>query len=420
VIQAVPVVQERLGVANGAPNQVLKVANTPVIADELMPEPGSEPLATFIVEVQNRAGGWDVWTRVDSLYAAGPDDTVYQLDPESGLVSFGDGLRGSRPQAGRVVRVSYEYGGGLQGRVPIGAITKAPALPGGFKISNPVATWGASQGETVADGERNISRFLRHRDRLVTLNDFDDIARRTPGVDIGRVEALSMFNPDTFAPGQPYTPWPGAVTVMVVPRYSADQTEPPRPDRLFLNAVCTYLEPRRLATTEIFVRGPEYVPIWVTVGITTVAGQQRYKVAQVVQQAIRDYLSPLIGGPAVRGASSTEAACSDDAALGDPCVSEHGTGWALGMEVRRQDLEAVAVRVEGVRYVNSLVMGVLSATGTDLIDVATQPIAGIQLPWLAGISVREGAAEDLDIFGGADPAEPGNSIPVPVLRKTCC
>ena len=35
----------------------------------------------------------------------------------------------------------------------IGAINKSAALPGGFSVSNPVATWGASNAESVSDGE---------------------------------------------------------------------------------------------------------------------------------------------------------------------------------------------------------------------------------------------------------------------------
>ena len=414
VIQALPVTGERIGIGTNAPNQVFKVANTPVIAELLMPEPGVEPSETFILDVQDDKGGWETWQRVDDLYAARPDDKVHSLDPESGQVSFGDGLRGARPPLGRVIRASYEYGGGLQGRLPIGAINKSPRLPGGFKIGNPLPTWGASQGETAADGERNIARYVRHHDRLVTVNDFRDIALRTPSVDIGRAEVLSLFNPDQYVPGQPNPTWPGAVTVMVIPMFNPDQTNPPAPDRLFLNAVCQYLDPRRLATTEVFVRGPDYVQVWVTVGITTMSGHQRYSVAQQVKAALREYLSPLVGGPAVPGASSPEAACGTFA---DPCAPPQGTGWPLSMGVRARDLEAVTARVDGVRYVNNLRLGVLTAGDTTLEEIDVQPIEGIQLPWLAGVSVQEGNADPLDIFLGQ--TQPGNSVPVPVLRKKC-
>ena len=65
---------------------------------------------------------------------------------------------------------------------------------------------------------------------------------------------------------------PGAVTLMVMPRTDPLQPDAPRPDRLFLNTICDYLDPRRLVTTEVILRGPVYKPIWISVGIAVVRG----------------------------------------------------------------------------------------------------------------------------------------------------
>ncbi len=418
VVQAVPVTHERLGLGTGTPDQALKVANTPVILD-----PTAGPAAEgFILEVQNADGGWDNWRRVDDLYAARPADPVYTLDPESGLVIFGDGLRGLRPALGRAIRVSYEYGGGPDGKVALGAISKSPVLPGGFKVENPLPTWGGGAGETVADGERNIPRYLKHRDRLVTASDFRDLVLRTPGIDVGRVEVLPLFHPDKLQPGGVEEPWPGAVTLLVVPRDDPVQPDAPQPDRLFLDAVCQWLDPRRLVTTEIFVRGPEYVSLWVSVGIVTLPGQLREQVRREVREALMSYLSPLTGGPAVPGAASLDPVCpAPDGETTQGCADLRGTGWPLGMEVRRQDLEAVATRVSGVRYVQSIKLGVLTPAGSTLTDVERVQMAGLQLPHLVGLSVREGEAEDLAALLGQQPAVdvPPTMVPVPVLPQTC-
>ena len=45
------------------------------------------------------------------------------------------------------------------------------------------------------------------------------------------------------------------------------------PDQLFLDTICEYLEPRRLVTTEVFLRGPVYKDLWLSVGIEVVPGQ---------------------------------------------------------------------------------------------------------------------------------------------------
>lgn len=425
VLQALPVRNERLGVGTGAPDQVYRVANTPVIVDLAPDERSDSAEATsFVLEVQQPDRSWQVWTRTDDLYTARRDDKVFALDPESGVVTFGDGLRGMRPSLGAEIRASYEYGGGSDGLVAIGALNKCAALPGGFKVENPIATWGADPGETVADGERNITRYLRHRDRVVTVGDFRDVVLRTPGVDVGRVEILPLFNPEQFNPLGTAETWPGTVTVLVIPKFDVQQPDAPQPDRLFLRAVCDWLEPRRLVTTELYIYGPCYVPIWVSVGVVTQAGYVREQVHRDVQVALREYLSPLIGGPPVEPGSARGEDCLDALPVAsDPCPKLRGVGWPLGVEVRRQDLEAVVTRVRGVRYVDAIKLGMVKAGVAVLTDVERVPIAGLQLPRLVGVSVAEGPPEELEVLTGQKPLPTStdlrHQVPVPVLPKKC-
>jgi predicted phage baseplate assembly protein len=379
VVQAVPVVNELLGQGNGEPDQAGFLANRPVLP--------SSPRVVLV----DATGAAATWRLTDDLLSAGPNDPVYTLDPESGGVQFGDGLRGMRPTAGSRIYVSYKYGGGTQGNVGVGAInaTRDPRLQGGYTVENPVATSGGSAGDTQADGERQIPLVLRHRDRLVTAQDFSDIVYRTPGVDVGRVEVLPLFAPGT----PPVTDAAGVVTVMVVP--STDPVRPlwPTPDRLFLSRVCDYLDPRRLVTTEVYVRGPNYVSVYVSVGLQVSAGYFPDVVRQTADDRLHGYLSSLPpGGP-------------------------RGQGWPLGKPLLRKDLEAVVTRVPGVDYVDSLEMGV----GTPQ-DVAEYDLGGLDLPVLVGLSVREGSAEPIaTIFNPpSGPAQPGVTlVPIPVVKTKC-
>ena len=123
------------------------------------------------------------------------------------------------------------------------------------RVTNPVRTWGGADAESVATARSRSSRYLQHRDRLVSVDDFESIACRTPGVEIGRVEVLPAFHPD-LVPNEPGDA-PGVVTLMAIPRFDPGQPDAPRADRLFLNALCRYLDPRRLVTTELVLRGAD-------------------------------------------------------------------------------------------------------------------------------------------------------------------
>ncbi|MFE9690603.1 putative baseplate assembly protein [Micromonospora sp. NPDC005806] len=378
--QTVAIGREALGLGTGTPFQSFTLANAPVVADDEHP---------FVLEVRDTGDQWQAWAEIDDIFAADPEATAFALDRATGKVTFGSGLAGRRVPRGAAVRVAYSFGGGLAGQVPIGAINRSVALPGGFTIGNPVATWGAGNGETVSDGEAAVTSWLRHRDRLVTAEDFTDLTRRTPGVDLGRVEVLPLFHPDLG----PDRASPGTVTVLVVPRTDPLHPSAPAPDRQFLSAVCGWLEPRRLITTELHVCGPVYQPIWVSVGIVTLAGQVPTLIEQAVAAAVRAFLSPLTGGLA-------------------------GIGWPLGVAVRTRDIEAVATRVLGVRYVDSVVMAAAFAGGALVSPLDTVEITGLQMPDATVFAGSGPAADPASLIGGSQ-ATPPSTVPVPVVPPTC-
>ena len=65
------------------------------------------------------------------------------------------------------------------------------------------------------------------------------------------------------------------------------------PDRSFVNALCAYLDPRRLVTTELAIRGASYVGIWVSIGVEIAGGHNSAEVTESIRARIRAYLSPL-------------------------------------------------------------------------------------------------------------------------------
>jgi predicted phage baseplate assembly protein len=395
-LQAVAVRDERLGTGTGAPDQVLRVMHTPVLLDT--------DTADALVDVVGPRGEWERWERRTDLDGCGPDDRAYVVDAESGTVRFGSGVRGARPPAGAAIRISYEYGGGVAGLVPPDAISTFDGTEP-VKLRNPLATWGAADTETVAEAERSIPAWLRHRDRAVTAADFREIALRTPGVDLGRVDVLGLFDPRSDSPVADRTDAAGAVTVMVVPRADATAPTPPAStDRHVLTSVCAWLEPRRLLTTQLFVRGPQWVPVVVSVGVALAPGEVREEVETAVRTALLRHLSALDGG--LRPTASELAVETTGASP---------QGWPLGAAVRADDLLAAATRVPGVRFVEGVRLAVVR---NGAVSAATAiALSGLELPH-AKVFVTTGAPDDPLGLLGSSLAAPA-ALPIPVIPRKC-
>lgn len=395
VSQRAHVPVEVLGKGNGEPDQVFKLANTPVI---------TEPSGSVVVAVDGEA-----WEQIDDLQAAGPEVPVpspaaivaapqtpapvkaFQVDRESGEIKFGDGRHGARPRAGALIEARYDYGGGRAGMVGIGAINKSDTLPAAVKVSNPIPAYGGDDPESVAEAEKRIAQFLRHRERLITENDFRDVTLQTPGVDVARAEVLPLFNPEI-----PDVLSQGVVTVMVIPKYDPLHLETPEPDQLFLDTVCDYLDARRLLTTEVHVRGPEYVEMFVAIGLEVVPGRAFAPVREAVLRRMHDTLSPLVGGL-------------------------EGTGWPLNKAVVALEILAETARISGVALVNGVRLA--DRNGVEASQIS---LSGLQLPRLVGLTISLGQApppgstpEAGDLSGRPPGGLPDNLFPVPVVPETC-
>lgn len=431
VMQRAHVSNEQLPAGTGEPDQVARLAKTPAIA-------GSVRLTVNDPKTP--------WQAVEDILSAGPEvpvpderlppgrafvtsapADVFTVNLESGEIRFGDGLHGRRPPFGATIRVDYDYGVGRDGNVGAGSINSSPALPAGFKVSNPVPTWGGAEAETVRDGERQISRYLQHRDRLVSAIDFETITLRTPGVNVGRVEVLPAFSPEL-------TPniagdAPGAVTLLVIPKFDAVHPATPEPDRNFLDAICAYLDTRRLITTEVFLRGPDYKAIWISMGIDVVPGASIAEVRAAVKAELTRFLSPL--------PPETSNQLDNQVALfSTPQYASQQRGWPLGKAVSPLELLAVASRVPGVLKINKIYVADATTAATqggqtDTPTCSDLPVmlTGLQLPRVMTLNVAIGEAlsinqlrGDEDLTGG--PTTPSTTsaaaiLPVPVIPDEC-
>lgn len=415
--QRAHVVDERLPDGTGEPDQQVILARTPVVEDSVR--------LTVTTATQNDQP--KVWTRIDDLFAAGAEvpvrlppgappsldlpTRVYQLDAQAGIIRFGDGTHGERPPFGATIRASYDYSVGRRGNVGPGEITGSPGLPAGIRVVNPMPTWGGTDPETVSDGEKQITRYVQHRDRLVTVEDFETITLRTPGVEIGRLDVLPAYNPELGSSESGDAP--GAVTLMLIPKYDPVNPAAPMPDSRFLDAVCKYIDSRRLVTTEVFLRAPTYRRVWVSIGVSITPRQSSMQeVTEAVKAAVTAFFSPL-PPPGV-------SAFDGQTPLFGFLPGDNGSrGWPLRKSVFRLEIATVASRVSGVMLVNNVML--YDETRNSYEEI---PMAGLELPMLAGIAVGVGAPPVLSQIPGIEqspaPQDPlATFAPVPVIPEEC-
>ncbi len=400
-------------IEQGVTSESLVVAQTRGVADERLMLPlRNVDAASLQLAVAEPGADYDAWTRVDDLALlshrpdVARDARAYELDPQSGEVRFGDGVRGRVPAAGsRVKVVSARAGGGRAGNLApltLKEITgwriadRSPVS--NLKVQQPSATLGGEDAETVEAAEARIPGVLRHRERAVTADDYRVLALQTPGVDVARVEVLPRFVPRTRASGVP-----GVVTVMALPGTvsgGVGSAPNPRADQPLIEAVHAQLDSRRPLATELYVIGCEYVPLAVSVGLSLRDDAPRDAALAAVRAAMRRLLWPLAPG------------------------GFDGLGWALGRTVADRELEVEAARVAGVAAVAGVNLFVREGddwvlVGRNANGAQQVALSRWQLPELMQVVVEVGNAAperiDAEIGGGSG----GTRVAVPVITDLC-
>lgn len=373
-VQARKAQTEFLGVGTGQPHQSHRLIHRPVIERSL------------VVEVEGE-DGWTRYAEVDGFHASAEDDRHFTVDREAGEVRFGSGLQGFAPQIGQRIRATeYRYGGGAQGNVPAKAIDKVAVA--GARVGNPLPARGGAAAEEIARALERIPAEFRRRDRAVTASDFKELALATPGAVVGRAECLPLFHPR-----EPGVRAAGVVSVVILPSSDKKRPDAPMPDRSLLRAVCAWLDARRLVTTELHVIPPTYRPIALSVGLQAKPGYGSEAVRRWVELVLRQYLAPL------------------------PPYGPSGEGWPLGRRVHGPELEAAALQVEGVEFLEGL-----EVAGWDEAAQRWRPgtvlLEPYELPQVTELTVVEGAplaaGEPL-----APPVAPRVPVPIPTLKEEC-
>ena len=338
-------VEESLS-GTGHPDQTHYLLHRPVLA------------GTLVLSILDKT--WEEWARVDDLDASGPEDPHYLVEYDAGRISFGDGIRGLIPPDGTGnIKAAYRSGGGEDGDVKAGTIDRI--LDEGFgmlAVRNDQAASGGAGEETLDEAIFRARKDLKERYRAVTSDDYEYIAKTTPGLRVKRAKSI----PDTVD---------GSVTVVVVPESTSDK--PVNPSDGFRGTVCKHLDRHRLITTGIHVRGPEYVKVSVNATVKIESGYESDTVRLGIEDALKRFIHPTKGG-------------------------YDGCGWQFGRSVFRSEISGLIDGVDGVDCVYELNMADGGKYGYDVEKIVI-PKEG--LVYLGDCSIRiKGPDEGCRVKGG--------------------
>jgi predicted phage baseplate assembly protein len=308
---------EEIGVSDGTPAQRFRLAHRPVV-------PWDEPSVLHALS----ADGVQEWTEVPSFADSGPDDRHFHIDAAAGEVEFGPAVREQSgsvrsygavpPRGARLVMAAYHTGGGRRGNVAVGQVrVLKTSVPYVDRVENRAPSVGGADEETLANAMTRGPLLLRNRDRAVTADDFEALAREVAP------EAARVHCVPATEPGEA-----GGVRILVVPHVSGDSVgrvnrEDLEPPEGMLSRIARRLEERRLVGTRIVVEPPDYRWVTAVVSLHARARHRPEEVSQDVLRALYRLFHPLNGG-------------SD------------GTGWPLGRAVQAQEVVAALADIPGV------------------------------------------------------------------------
>lgn len=310
---------ELLGASEGVPGQRFSLKHRPVV-------PGG---AAAILEVSS-ADGWHEWTQVQDFFDSKPEDRHFVLDAVSGEVHLGPGVRepdgalrvyGAVPPKGARLRLrSYLIGGGSRGNVARNALTiLKSSIPYVTRVQNRRAAEGGVDGEEIENAKIRGPIVLRTRDRAVTMEDYEQLAREA-APEVARVHCVTAGDGSEA----------GGVRILVVPAAGAHdgrlRFEQLVPAEETLSRISRRLDAARVIGTRVVVEPPIYRGVTVVAKLRPRSGANPTRLQADALDALFRYFHPITGGP-------------------------DGNGWPFGRPVHVGEVYSVLQGLRGTELV---------------------------------------------------------------------
>ena len=314
---------EVLGNTMGTPNQSFRTRQTPVLPGQKLEV--CEPVVPNMPHLRRDGDKmWVEWKAVDHFLHSGSNDRHYTFDRQTGVIAFGDGKRGVVPPPGinNVVLKEYRIGGGSIGNVPAASITQLrTTIPYIQKVVNLVPSWGGADNESEECFVSRALRLMRHRNRAVTYEDYEDLALSVSPL-IAQARCVPCYDLAKDPHGQRKRS--GILSLIILSRACSDRQ--PKPDRALLQLVWSHLKTITPPDIDICVVPPRYVPVDVNVEVVLQSDAVPAVIEQNIQEEIGRFLHPVTGGP-------------------------DGRGWKLGEYPQRSAFHSRIIKLPGVHHI---------------------------------------------------------------------
>lgn len=312
-----------LGRSDGSPGQKFYFDHSPIVArttDEYI-----------IIRTPDKRE--QRWQEVGDFSTSTGTDRHYTIDSETGELRFGPALPQPDGQVRRygalppkdslIIMTGYRYGGGLEGNVAARSINVLKtSIPYISRVINLRGATGGLDSETLENAKMRVPGHLRSLRRAVTADDYEYLAQQSAPGRIGRVYCL-----------QPPLTNRGENRILVIPNIPV-LTGFIAPESLELptdvhDTIKSYLDERRLLSTQLEVTAPTYIWVETEVRFSTSQHHEFERVKTAVENKLFDFINPLIGGV-------------------------DGRGWPFGRDLLVGDVMAILSTVPGVNFIRSV------------------------------------------------------------------
>jgi len=253
---------------NGFPYQKIDLEDLQVDYDSLQ----------LLVQDVEHEGGYRMWEKAKDFGKSSQEDTHYVFDSRRGMIQFGDCIHGMAPE-GEILLIGYVRTMGSDGNVRQGKIDHFLIPPDTeMELYNICDGTGGREEETLEECFLRARRGLKKPDCAVTGSDYEEYAKKTPGLMIEGCKVLHIEDIRQFVKKVDET----AVYLAVKP-YSQEN----KIGNGFYRNIRNYLERFRLIGSRIYIFLPEYV--YVEVYVEAAVKPQYLHYRESMEEAVREF-----------------------------------------------------------------------------------------------------------------------------------